>query len=64
MRSLGRRLTELENVAAPLSERWHWIIRDRQTYEAAVADYEAENGPIVAGENIICWKIVDPREAA
>lgn len=60
MRNLGRRLTELEKIANPASERWHRVMVDvGQDEDEAFAAYETAHGPI-GNDNVFIVQFVKP----
>ena len=63
MSGYGARLGKLEKAMAPPKppERWHTLIQHiGETEEEAIAEYEAENGPIGLDDHLIIHRIVAP----
>ena len=63
MSGFGTRLGRLEKAmaAAKAPERWHRIIQNiGESVDEAIAEYEAEYGPISDGEHTIIRRIVAP----
>lgn len=59
---LQQRLTALEAGKASVT-RWHrLVIRDGNTAETALTQYEAVHGPIAAGDGIIQRVIISPKD--
>lgn len=62
MRSLQRRLQELEAKDPSRLKRWHRVIQyedEGQTEQEAIAEYEAENGPI-GEDDCLVVRIIKP----
>ena len=59
---LEQRLAALEAGKASVI-RWHrLVIRDGNTAETALTQYEAVHGPIAAGDGIIQRVIISPKD--
>ena len=60
MRALDRRLSALESASPIAAERWHWFSVDPgDDIAAARARYEADEQPILPGDDLVIWTIVD-----
>jgi len=61
MKILNKRLSELELRSGTVSGRWHRIIQHiGQTFDDALAHYQACNGPVLEDDHLIVRKIVEP----
>ena len=61
MKTLNKRLSELESQSGASTGRWHRIIQHiGQSFDDALAQYQACNGPVPEGDNIIVRKLVTP----
>lgn len=59
MKILTKRLSELEARVGDASGRWHRIIQHLgQSFDDALAQYQACNGPVAEGDNLIVRKVV------
>lgn len=59
MKSMQKRLTELELHSGRNSGRWHRIIQNvGQSFADTLARYEARNGRLPDGDHLIVRKIV------
>ncbi|MBK7162636.1 MAG: hypothetical protein IPH79_09135 [Sphingomonadales bacterium] len=61
MKILNKRLSELELRAGSASGRWHRIIQHiGQSFDDALAHYQACNGPVAEGDSLIVRKVIAP----
>lgn len=61
MTTLNKRLSELELRSGAVSGRWRRVIQHiGQTFDEALAQYQACNGLVAEGDNLIVRKIVEP----
>jgi hypothetical protein len=61
MKILNKRLSELELRAGAVSGRWHRIIQHiGQSFDDALTQYQACNGPVLEGDSLIVRKVIAP----
>ena len=61
MKTLNKRLSELELRSGAVPGRWHRVIQQiGQSFDDALAQYQACNGLVAEGDNLIVRKIVEP----
>lgn len=61
MKILTKRLMELEARTGAASGRWHRIMQHiGQSFDDALAQYQACNGPVQEGDSLIVRTVVAP----